>query len=98
MVPAIWPSVCSQSGDWASAITIELPPPRKLALDLDAPSLALLGALLRLALAQDHRGDLARADKHARGAHRRVHAEGRRRLGGLARRARCGLERLQHRH
>src|SRR5260221_12819672 len=93
-VPAIWPAVCSHAG---SAMTIELPPCRQLALDLLPPLLAPLGALVSMTTAQHDGRDLAGAGQHAGGAYRRSHAEGARRLGGLAYGGSSGLEPIQHR-
>src|SRR5262249_54881605 len=98
MTLAIWARVCSQAGEEALAIAIELLPCRKLALDLTAPLLASVGALVGLAPAEDDGGHLSGAGHQASCAHSWVHAKDGGGLGALAHGVgrRPGV--LEHRH
>src|SRR5579875_1546649 len=67
------------------------------ALDLQAATLALCRACLRLPTAKHHRGDLAKAQYGAGGTRRRLHAKRRSGAGRLAHTVGRLAERLQHR-
>src|SRR5262245_12285966 len=95
---AIWARVCSQPGEEALAMAIELLPCRKLALDLPTSFLAPLSALAGLSPAKDDRGHLAGARHQAGGAHGGVHAEDGGGLGALPHRISRRLGVLEHGH